>query len=258
MGFHKRRILTALARVVLFAFTTNIAFAYKPEENIWKDRAVQVASLPFTPLATSPLTSLHLSSSRPAQAGKLQPGSMTTDFSQGYRMDSVRHRTDPPLADFRRNDGLANYNLLDSFFAHVNIRDAYQGKNPLSVVLLEDVHMNKEAQTHLSQTLKSFADTPGHEPVFVGLEGAEGELLYDTYQKFSNHEIATQVADSFFESGEISGPAHAGFTTYPQEGARGLHFWGVDQDSLYQANIQAYKDSKKIKPQVQKQIARKC
>src|ERR1051326_4767565 len=118
MGFHKRRILTALARVVLFAFTTNIAFAYKPEENIWKDRTVQVASLPFTPLATSPLTSFHLPSSPKFVIDRLRR--------------SASLKTLDPRLQHSRMTALPGVSLPDTFFTHVNIRDAYQGKNPLS------------------------------------------------------------------------------------------------------------------------------
>ena len=46
MPISKKYILPVIARVILVVFCSNLAFAYKPEENIWEERSTQLASLP--------------------------------------------------------------------------------------------------------------------------------------------------------------------------------------------------------------------
>jgi hypothetical protein len=81
----------------------------------------------------------------------------------------------------------------------------------------------------------------------VGLEGAHGAFFYDLYKTLPNRAVATSVANSFFQAGKISGPAHAGFTSYKANGTGGLNFRGVDDPQNYQANVAAYRNSQPLK-----------
>jgi hypothetical protein len=192
-------ILPAVSRVLIVIFVfTNILYAHKPEETIWQEREnaqhVQLAALPA-------LLPPHFPGSRPCQGVKspvlLVP--LLVPVLNVQNRYQERYQDDPFLG--KPPEGIFN---------HVNIRSAYKGADPRTVLILEDVHQNQEAQGHLSAAIKAFGEAPGETPVLVGLEGAEGPFLYDDYKSLSNRYDARRVADAFFQMGDISGPAHAG------------------------------------------------
>jgi len=245
--FKSKFLLASIARLVCLLFIfTNVLFAYKPEESFWKERRekknIELASLPLnfqTPNLRNfnpNLISRDVTHQIPIQNSKL------IDFSKKYARKKQSNQ--PQIFS----------ELPEGFLAHVNVRDIYSAKSGPTVVLLEDIHLNLEAQGHLSNAIKSFGELPGNKPILVGLEGAHGPFLYDIYKRFPNKEVATQVADSFLETGDISGPAHAGFTSYNKDGRRSLAFWGVDDDNLYRRNVAAYKNTKPLKSEISDQL----
>lgn len=238
MTVRKKFVLQAVARLILVVFTANTAFAYKPEESFWKERrkqeSIQLASLPSNfPAPLAPKTDL---------------------LKKTPAVQSALKQITTAAATLPQKTQISMNGLPVGLLTHVNIRDSYKGKNASTVVILEDVHLNKEAQTHLSEAIRSFGDMPGTSPILVGLEGAEGKMLYDTWKSLKNRDIAQAVADTFFEREEISGPAHAGFTSYAKKNHRSLSFMGIDRMDLHTANVQAYKSSKESKPQVIRQL----
>ncbi|MCB4756895.1 MAG: 6-phosphofructokinase, partial [Elusimicrobia bacterium] len=246
--FQEKFVLPSITRVLVFIFIfTNIAFAHKPQESVWSERRknqeMQLASLPAH-MQSQTLMNLP----RPQineQLLRRLPGVSPHLTSPSPSLIAERKKSQPRIVSA----------LPDRFFPCVNVRDVYQGQGKLSVVLLEDVHLNKEAQLNLSQAIKSLGEGPDGESVLVGLEGASGGFFYDVYKAFPDRDIATRVADSFLETGEISGPAHAGFTSYRKEGTRGLSFWGVDDNALYLRNVEAYRKSSPIKKGTKSRLA---
>ncbi len=255
MSFKKKDILRSFARAVSFVFIfTNIAFAHKPQETLWKERR----------------------QTQPVQLAVLIPAAPVIPAKAGIQsLNFLPKNVDSRL---RRSGMTANLtaDLPEAFLAHVNIKDVRRVAGASTVVLIEDVHSNLEAQTHISNAIQALGDVvvpakagtqalnrkfetwapaSAGATVLVGLEGASGGFLYDVYQKFPRRDIAEKIANDYLNAGEISGPAHAGFTSYPGEGARGLHFWGVDDPALYRRNVAAYKNSSRIKDRIQSKIA---
>src|ERR1044071_3081023 len=143
---------------------------------------------------------------------------------------------------------------MGSLRSHLNLRDSFDSHGRSQVIFLEDIHQNQEAQSHLSEALQLLGKEAGPAPVLVALEGAHGEFLYDLYKKFPDPLAAQDVADSFFSSGKISGPAHAGFTGRRASGERGLFFWGMDDPRYYPLNVQAYRRASRLKPTVRSEL----
>ncbi len=237
-----RKIFAGLVSFI-FIFT-NIAFAHKPAENIWdaRKKSYDVAALPagMQPFANetpnrSALTQ-SLMEATPAIQSALKGDSASKFISQ---------KKQSPLVS----------GLPDTFFANVNIKEAHTGSSKWPVILIEDVHQNLEAQTHISQAISSLGHLPGTQPITVALEGAHGGFKYPLFYKFPDQQIVKEVADSFLESGDISGPAHAGFTSAPAPGTRGLNFVGVDDPAAYRANVAAYKNTKAMKDSTLKEIS---
>src|ERR1041384_8040063 len=153
--FSKKFVLQNMTRVVLVTFSTNIAFAYKPEESFWKERrkqeTIQVASLPsnFLPAITS-----QIPNSRSQIPDKFQSLISQTGISVNRNY----------LGFSAWNLGFKDA-LPADLLSHVNLRDSYKGTSQKTVVLLEDIHLNKEAQGHLSSAIKSFGELKGNSPI---------------------------------------------------------------------------------------------
>jgi len=137
---------------------------------------------------------------------------------------------------------------------HLSIQSVQiSGASP-SILIVEDVHQNKEAQTRISKAIQTLGNRPGESPLLVAVEGASGAFVYDRFKEVPEKEIAKEVVESFFESGELSGPAHAGMTSFKKEGERGLFFWGVETPELYRQNVSAYLNSVPLKDPALKQL----
>jgi len=220
----KRIIANVVVSVFIFS---NVAFAYKPQANLWEERQAerktQLASLPGSyPLPPLP----HLQSA--------------TKLSRKKELAFPGIKISLPAA----------------MTSSLRIRDVHKTKSPSTILLLEDIHQNKEAQENLSRALKALRTSESKKPLLVGLEGASGAFLYDTYKEFPDREIAREVADAFFEQGKISGPAHAGFTSYEKEGERSLLFWGVDDPLYYRKNVESYLEASPQKENAKNELSR--
>jgi hypothetical protein len=249
--FGRKKFLSRIAVILSFVYLfTNVAFAHLPaksqldsrsnnrqaglpQTSVWKERKenVQLASI----AGLSPLPALQ------NQLINQTPG-IRSAFSN-------RTITTPVAKEKFKSRAVAA--LPDSFFAHVNIKNVFQTNSASTIVLLEDVHMHAEAQTQISEAIRSFARPTG--TVLIALEGAAGDFVFDSFKKFDSQAVI-DVADSFLETKDISGPAHAGFISAANKTSN-LLFWGVDDKQAYPENIRAYKEASKIKPAVLKQIA---
>ncbi len=121
---------------------------------------------------------------------------------------------------------------VDSGTGHGN--DGF--KKP-TVVLIQDVHMNAEAQESIRQTLVDLIQKK--EVALVGLEGAFGPLDFSGFQTYEDQPSVRAAADFLLKEKVIPGAVHAGLTA----GSKAPVFVGVDDRQHYQANVEAYKNS---------------
>ncbi len=115
------------------------------------------------------------------------------------------------------------------------------------VVLLQDVHMNTEAQGNIAEIVKAM-----RVPV-VAVEGAEGPFNFSDFENFKDGKIKKAVADSFLHQNLISAPSYAGVLS--EKGK--LQLVGVDDADRYQANVNAYKEATREKNAVEKRLKNK-
>jgi GNAT superfamily N-acetyltransferase len=106
-----------------------------------------------------------------------------------------------------------------------------------TVIYLQDVHLNREAQANLGKTLQALMDAKLAE--VVGLEGAFEPIDFSAFRKFPYPRSVKAVADYFLAENRISGPIYAAFTNLAATSA----FVGVDQREHYNANVEAYKQA---------------
>ncbi|MFN0117434.1 MAG: hypothetical protein ACKVQC_03955 [Elusimicrobiota bacterium] len=115
------------------------------------------------------------------------------------------------------------------------------------IYFMQDVHLNKEAQTNISYTLKAIMNSEKVDA--VALEGAEGILPVQTFNEFSDKESRNLASKNLFEEKNISGPIYAGFTF---DGKKLPYYYGVEKNALYEQNIEALQKASKVTNETKK------
>ncbi len=121
----------------------------------------------------------------------------------------------------------------------------YSGKTAdAPVLLIQDVHLNVEAQTNIARLLQSMIDE--RKIGLVAIEGAFESLPLKALRDFPDKSIIANVAKSFLEHSKLGAPSYVGITSPTEPPA----IIGVDDRVHYDANVKAYLDSQIEKPRV--------
>lgn len=109
------------------------------------------------------------------------------------------------------------------------------------VVLLQDIHMNAEAQRNIAGALRSLVENKA--VGFVGVEGAFSTFDFSAYRRFPDPVVAALVANSYLEKNVIGAPSYVGVLS-----KAGLPpFAGVDDRASYKRNVDAYLASRGVR-----------
>ncbi len=216
--------------------TTQVALGSVAESNIWAERRgkmqhgdqkdpVQLAALPsnFNPASSQILP--QLPSISPAL-------SSFPKWSQSQRKNSVH--VPKNFQDVIDALSLTNGSVQDLYDA---------GNQSTPIVLIQDVHLNAEAQSNIASILQELIDQK--QVGIVGVEGAFNALPLAPFREFPDKEIARTVASSLMEHNMLAAPSYVGITS-PTEPPL---FLGVDDPQHYASNVNAYLESQKIKSQ---------
>ena len=220
--------------VVLFA--TNCLFAHSQETNFWKERenSIQLASLP----AVAGLPGNILKSSSFPNASIGNPSWIPA--SAGMTALSAR-RLNKWLKGAKDNQ---LNNLISSFPASFGtIRGVSIPQNGTGRIMIhiQDVHMNTEAQENIGKVIQDLTNQSRID--LVALEGAFTPIDLSPFREFPHQNVVKDVADYLLKENKISGPIHAAFMSskpFPS-------IAGIDDESHYNANVEAYKKSTGLK-----------
>ncbi|MBL8023824.1 MAG: hypothetical protein JNK54_06025 [Elusimicrobia bacterium] len=244
------------ALAVLF-FGTNVLFASAPEVNFWAERRdasrrtmrsagassggafdIGVTADRYQILAQLPkvgqVTWGAPQSVSSVGVGLVLPGS----FSAGNALDLPLPSSDTP-------GWIANLIL-----PYGSIRDVHIANKPNAplIVHVQDAHGIEEAQKNIAAIIQGLSESRGVN--LVGLEAAQGPFNLDPYRNWPNEAVTREVAEYFLKVGKIGGVEYAGITA-----PNPLTLWGIENEDLYLANVQALKDANKLKPELTKVLA---
>ena len=132
-----------------------------------------------------------------------------------------------PVSNIREMVSENNGTIRDSYFA---------GTNKGIVVHVQDLHCNYDAQISIYNIINELIDK--YHLNVVAIEGCVGELDTAPYSKCPNDSIKESVAQYFLKSGQLDG---AGFAHMMRHS--GFVFWGADDATLHQRNVDAYMKS---------------
>lgn len=232
---HTRLRKTIALSLSIFYFVAQVALGSTVESNFWAERRRSISSQETKnqspQFAALPSTLNGQSFNSKAFLNQLPSISATLPTAPKWS-DSNKKKS------LRISSGLKG--LVDSIpLIYGSIQDVYDSgndKNP-SIVLLQDIHLNSEAQTNIAAVLQELIDQK--QIGAVGVEGAFGNFDFSSFREFPDKKLIKKVAETFLNKNLIAAPSFVGVTSPGQLPT----FVGVDDMSHYGANVQAYLSS---------------
>ncbi len=232
-----RRLFTFLFSLVYL--TGQVVLAHAAETNMWSERRRVVAqnaprpTLAQLPANVSPATSVFRQI--PLRTGQLSRPDDAIPTAIGAISPSLRTlMTALPIANIR---------LVDTWAP-----DKTGTEDP--VVILQDIHLNGEAQSNLAAALNALIEKG--RVSFVGVEGAFGPFNFSPFRAFPLTANLRAVLKRLLEAGKIAAPSVAGITAP----ALTTSFFGVDDEKSYAKNVRAYLTAMETKSTVEKSLSR--
>ncbi|MFN0116930.1 MAG: hypothetical protein ACKVQC_01385, partial [Elusimicrobiota bacterium] len=210
----------------LIYFLNQGVFASLAESRFWEERrlASMSAALKPNPLLTN----------LPAINNHLEVASKWSDSKE------IKKWPKP------HQDALAAISLR-----HGSIQDIYSTSSPQPVspvVLIQDIHLNAEAQENIASLLNGLIEKK--QAGLVGVEGAFDTFDFKPFKKFSHHPLAKEITDAFLKAQLLAAPSYVGIIN-PTETSL---FMGIDDKEHYDLNVKAYLETRTLKKKVIKEI----
>ncbi len=215
-----KKIIAAALCVLLFV--GNSVLCHASETNFWKQRqhAIQLAAavpMPDRQIQTPFFSTLD--------------SSLQNNLLPLKKIDIDEERKRVPVPDsFKTLIEHLPYNMGSVR----GVSHPASGPSNKVVILLQDVHMNHEAQQNISAVVTTLSE---HKLLdFVALEGTPATINLDSYRQSCDRDVMGSVADFLLATDKISGAIHGALTmsaTPPQ-------LQGVDDPVLYGENVNAY------------------
>ncbi len=219
-------------------FVTNSVLAGSLETNIWKERQKkQVAALPTEMIGGS----LENSQSLLRQFPSLGKALDTVSNSQS---NFSKLKLPPSVAPYLQSIPLNSGTVKDLYLS-----EGGADNNPL-VILIQDVHLNQEAQRNIANILLALNDQASalhsQQPMLVGVEGAFGPFDFARFRAFEDKGLIKAVADFFLKENKFAAPSYVGITA----ATPATSFYGIDDLEHYKANVEAYRSSQLSKKSI--------
>lgn len=120
------------------------------------------------------------------------------------------------------------------------VKAIHQGAKDQTIVLIQDLHVQEEAQRNIANILDFLAQK--HSLDLVGIEGASGELNTQLFSVFSDTDAKKDVADYYLKEGRLSGSEYSAIVSQPQ-----LKLTGIEDEDLYKENLKSYLEVSQIR-----------
>jgi len=145
------------------------------------------------------------------------------------------------------------FSLSDFFvpqeFGHV--ATVYEAPNApalgKTLVLIQDAHVNYEAQKHIADILNNLAEQYGLRLILV--EGGEGDVSLSYMRGRGATSVRKQVAEQYLRSGILSGAEYLDIIS-----DRPLVLWGVDDWDLYGKNFKILLEVEQLRTAAEREL----
>ncbi|MBV9079844.1 MAG: hypothetical protein JO102_01855, partial [Elusimicrobia bacterium] len=214
-----KRPSSSLALFISVVLIAQVALAGPAESNFWRDRqnrgARPIQSAPQLAMAVGPAPLLNALPSARAVLGAAPIATLNSGSAD-------------VASDLASAVPLGNATVQESFSGHAPAPP---------VLILQDVHLNNEAQTNLAATLQALFATGRIEK--VGVEGAFARFDFSKMRSWPDRKLREAVAHAFLEKNLLAAPSYVGLTSDKEAPP----MIGVDDRAGYDANVAAYRRS---------------
>lgn len=213
--------LRPVAGAVLVSLLSTLA-APAAEANLWDERRVAVARAPGLPAGIAD----QLPGARPMSLFRA-PARPTAGSS------SAAARTAAALPQ-----------------THVAIREIIDsGDDAAVVVLIQDVHLNPEAQANAAKALLSLVSAGAISR--IGVEGAFAAFDFSLFRGFSDQKLVVDVASDFVKGNLLAAPSFAGIAS----AGKPVDVVGVDDRAAYDRNVAAFRTASALQPRLREALS---
>ena len=130
------------------------------------------------------------------------------------------------------------------------LTDLYQGTDPRTVVLIQDLHVNYGVQKNIRDIL-SYYSSQNALPPFVAVEGAQGVVDASILANFPDEDVRRETVDYFMRMGELSGAdAFAAEQGLPQL------LYGIEKSDYYEFHKALFQKSLAARKDLEQELAR--
>lgn len=116
---------------------------------------------------------------------------------------------------------------------YAQVQEEARGSNGKTLFLIQEVHVNYEAQKSIIEILKSLVQTESLRLILV--EGGWDDMGLSYLRSYGSEEGRRQVAETYLQKGFLSAEEYLDITSDDS-----LKIWGIEDPELYQANIAAF------------------
>ncbi|MCG3206219.1 MAG: hypothetical protein KCHDKBKB_02952 [Elusimicrobia bacterium] len=219
----------------VFVVLSNVVLVHSAETNLWTDRKkTQLASLPLP----SPLL----------------PSSSILNQLPVSRSSSLKSALPPRIANSLSRDSVKKYSPLfqalpAAYGSITNINRPSVWDSKKTVIFIQDVHQQLEAQENIGKTIDSLIHQ--NQVGLVALEGAFENIDLARFRIPKYQGAVKRVADYLLKENRISGAIHTAFTNTEKVPP----IIGVDSQDHYEANVQAVRDSEPLKESMRQYLS---
>ncbi|MFN0116661.1 MAG: hypothetical protein ACKVQC_00010, partial [Elusimicrobiota bacterium] len=242
--------------LAIIYFFVQCAFAHKPETTIWEERKKNSSS---NQNQYSMLDRSFVSSFPNVSIGNLP-------LSGGGQVKNFGDNNSNNM-----NSAPAVFSSLTPFGTIRKVLSPTTSKSKGTILHIQDIHQNFEAQKNISNAIQTL--TKENKIAMIGLEGAFDKIDLSPFHNFPEPEAVKKTADYLLKKNEISGPIHAVLSLTPTpyiprpEGERlgegitthhsqKIQTVGIDDQSHYNANVEAYQQSASLVPKIKLELAK--
>jgi hypothetical protein len=119
------------------------------------------------------------------------------------------------------------------------------------VLIVQDIHANADVQHEIGRQIQSLID--GKMVDLVALEGSEGPIALDVFQRYPNKRRLSKVAEYLLANNKITGPIAAALESV----TRWPRVVGVDSGLHHALNVLAYQRSVSLQPSLGAEFERR-
>ena len=125
--------------------------------------------------------------------------------------------------------------VIPSYLGYVKDKQLFKG-NGRTVIHIQDAHCNYKAQQAIYELIDYLSKK--HRVKVINLEGGEGRYDLSRFNGIKDNALREKTADYFLREGIISGPEF-----YSVKNPNRLKLWGVEDTTIYKANLDVYRKS---------------